>query len=250
MLPEARRGASGAAMKFSSDAALGGAATGRTGSGSRWLLVGGDNLGLERMALMLAHFGIDAQPFACDPANARHRPVLCDARQRETASLWINDLPSRSAPLVFIGAGTSGTRTRLIDAGAADAVSARIGAGELAARMKAADRFHQAMQGQVRLAGFSFDTGLRQVRWRGTTLSLMPREYDLLLMLARQPGLSISRDELLREVWRTEFDPGTNSVEVHVCKLRRSLSMLRGGVWIETVRNRGYRLVEAAASGG
>lgn len=240
----------GAAMKFPSDAALGGAAAGQAGTASPWLLVGGDGQEQERLALVLARFGLDAQPFAREPGEARHRPVLCDFRQRDVARLWINDLRLRSAPLLFIGAGTGGARARLIEAGAADAVSARIGPGELAARMKAADRLHRAMEGQVRLAGFTFDTGLRHARWRDRPLALMPREYDLLLVLARHQGLSISRDELLREIWRTQFDPGTNSVEVHVCKLRRSLSVLHGRVWIETVRNRGYRLVISSASEG
>lgn len=239
----------GAGMKLPSDPACGGAASGRL-SEARWLLVGGPGEALERAALMLARFGLDAQPFARDPAEARHRPVLCDVRQRDVARRWMEDMPHRSAPLLFFGAGTGGTRARLIEAGAADAVPARIGAGELAARMKAANRLHAALRGQVQLAGFTFDTGLRQVRWQGVPLPLMPREFDLLLVLGRQPGLTVSRDDLLREVWRTPFDPGTNSVEVHICKLRRSLAMLGGRVAIETVRNRGYRLVISSTSEG
>ena len=109
--------------------------------------------------------------------------------------------------------------------------------------MQAALRSHAAAQGIVRLAGLEFDTGLRQVHWEGADMPLMPREFDLLLVLARQAGLAMSRDTLLRAVWRTAFDPGTNSLEVHICKLRRSLAALGGAVRIETVRYRGYRLV-------
>ena len=107
-----------------------------------------------------------------------------------------------------------------------------------------------ALQGHIRLADFTFDTGLRQVRWQGETLSLMPREYDLLLALVRHAGEIVSRDDLLHAIWQTPFDPGTNSVEVHVCKLRRRLAGMADRIWIETVRHRGYRLVRASASGG
>ena len=240
----------GAGMKLPSDPAWGGQAAGRAETCSRWLLVGGDGEVLDRLACMLARLGVDAQRFAGDPAAARHQRVLCDVRGRDIAKAWTGDLALRSAPLVFFGAEEGRLRAGLIEAGAADAVSARIGTAELVARMTAADRLHRLMRGQVRLAGFTFDTGLRQVRWQEMPLPLMPRELDLLLVLARQPGVSTARDDLLREVWRTEFDPGTNSVEVHICKLRRSLAALRGRVWIETVRNQGYRLVSEAASGG
>ena len=205
---------------------------------------------MERLALSLARFGVDAQPFMGDPAQARHRPVLCDARARASMRAWLADVPWRAAPLLFRGAGTGGIRTRLIASGAADAMSARVSVEELAARLDAAGRLHAAMFGQVRLAGFVFDTGLRQVRWHDIDLTLMPREFDLLLVLARHAGVAISRDDLLRAVWRTSFDPGTNSVEVHICKLRRSLVPLRKAVSIETVRHRGYRLVSRDASGG
>ena len=237
-------------MEAQSDPALDVAPSGRAVGIAHWLLAGEDAAGLERIALALSRYGVDCQPFQRGPAQVRHKPVLCDVRNRAQTRLWIEELPWRSAPLLFVGVSGAGARARLIEAGAADAMSARIGPGELAARLKAADRLHAAQQGLVRLAGFDFDTGLRQARWQGLVLPLMPREFDLLLVLARHAGDAISREDLLHAVWRTRFDPGTNSVEVHVCKLRRSLAPLRGRIWIETVRHCGYRLVSNAASEG
>ena len=237
-------------MKLASDPALGGAPTGRGAGTERWLIAGSEIEALERMALALSRFGIDGQPWLHGPDTARHRLVLCDARHKGQVQPWIDDMTRRSAPLLFIGVSAAGVRARLIGAGAADALSARIGPFELVARLKAAERLHAAQQGRVRLAGFDFDVGLRQARWQGTVLPLMPREFDLLLVLARRAGVPVSRDDLLRAIWRTPFDPGTNSVEVHICKLRRSLRSLSGAVRIETVRHRGYRLVCGAASGG
>ncbi|PXW78482.1 transcriptional regulator [Blastomonas natatoria] len=230
-------------MKQVSNPAPGGAPHSQNTEDSRWLLAGSDSASLERLALMLTRFGVDTQPYSRDPAMVRHRRVVCDARDRKHARLWAAELSARSAPLLFVGVRAAFGRASLIDAGAADALCARIAPGELAARLRAADRLHAAQQGLVRLAGFEFDVGLRQARWQGMALALMPREFDLLLALARQFGSVVSRDDLLRAVWRTAFDPGTNSVEVHICKLRRSLSVLEGSAEIETVRHGGYRLV-------
>lgn len=237
-------------MRFDTDPALGGPSGPWALAQGVWLLTGPDRLAMERMALALSRFGIDAQPFSEPPARARHSPVLCDMRLRGAARAWLDDLPRRAAPLVFVGVSAAMARARLIRCGADDAVSARVAVAELAARMQAALRVHAAAQGIVRLAGLQFDTGLRQVRWRGRDIPLMPREFDLLLVLARHVGTAISREALLRAVWRTSFDPGTNSLEVHICKLRRSLAGLGDSVRIETERNQGYRLVcapEAAA---
>lgn len=247
-------------MKFPSVPALGGASSascaptgaspGVVPSARRWLIAGPIPDALERMALTLSRFGIDGQPWPGGPEAVRHRLVLCDARQRDQAQPWVDELPRRTAPLLFIGLGAAGARARLIAAGAADALPARVGPQELVARLAAAERLHAAQLGLARLAGLDFDLGLRQVQWQGRLLPLMPREFDLLLVLSRQAGLPISRDDLLRAVWRTSFDPGTNSVEVHICKLRRSLASLQGAVWIETVRHRGYRLVSKGLSRG
>lgn len=242
-------------MNFASDPAwASGMATGPKAAGERrqrhWLIAGAAPVALEQMALTLSHFGIDAQPWLGNADAARHRLVLCAVRHRSEVQPWIAELPRRSAPILFIGQSSAGARARLIAAGAADALSARISPRELVARLAAAERLHAAQQGLVHLAGLDFDMGLRQLWWQGRAIPLMPREFDLLLMLARQAGVPISREDLLLAVWRTPFDPGTNSVEVHICKLRRSLGALREAVRIETVRYRGYRLVSEPVSGG
>jgi DNA-binding response OmpR family regulator len=68
------------------------------------------------------------------------------------------------------------------------------------------------------------------------------RETALLAAFLRHPGEVLSREELLRQVWEIEFDPGSNVVEVYVSALRRKLGM----EVIETVRGRGYRLRASA----
>lgn len=56
-------------------------------------------------------------------------------------------------------------------------------------------------------------------RW----LSLHPREFELLWRLAQEPGKCLSKRQLLADVWRITFEPHTNSVAVHVARVRAKL---------------------------
>jgi len=75
-------------------------------------------------------------------------------------------------------------------------------------------------------------------------LSLRPREFDLLVALARDPGVVLTRDALLENVWGTDFPGETRTVDVHVAELRKALAP--DGPEIETARGYGYRMVPAA----
>ncbi len=57
-------------------------------------------------------------------------------------------------------------------------------------------------------------------RW----LSLHPREFELLWRLAQQPGERVTRRQLLADVWRINFEPETNSVAVHIARVRAKLA--------------------------
>jgi DNA-binding response OmpR family regulator len=84
------------------------------------------------------------------------------------------------------------------------------------------------------------DLTRRHVRLRDRVLRLTPIEFSMLGYLA-QAGRPVSREELLRELWGCRFDPGTNSVAVHV-------SRLRGKIGRDAIATAGdsYRLALAA----
>ena len=92
------------------------------------------------------------------------------------------------------------------------------------------------------------DVARRHATLCGTVLSLKPKEFDLLAYLARHPGIVLSRDALLREVWGYEFPVDTRTVDVHVRWLRQKVeddpAQPRR---IETVRGYGYRFVSDPA---
>ena len=89
---------------------------------------------------------------------------------------------------------------------------------------------------RVELGELVIDVAARRVRRRGQPIWLTPIEFALVAFLIRARRF-VGRDELLREVWGTTFDPQTNAVAVHVSRLRRKL----GHGAIETGPD-GYRI--------
>ena len=76
----------------------------------------------------------------------------------------------------------------------------------------------------------------------GEPIELTAREFGLLERLARAPGRVFTRAQLLEQVWNSNFDPGTNLVDVYVQRLRRKVDGDRPEKLIETVRGVGYRI--------
>jgi len=80
-------------------------------------------------------------------------------------------------------------------------------------------RFRQV--GEVTLDLFHRD-GRVDDHW----LAFHPREFEVLWRLAEEPGLRVSKRQLLIDVWRIEYEPDTNSVAVHVARIRGKLEPL------------------------
>jgi DNA-binding response OmpR family regulator len=72
----------------------------------------------------------------------------------------------------------------------------------------------------------------------GNEVELRPKEFDLLAALASQPGSVISREQLLSEVWDTNYYGSTKTLDMHISALRRKV----GETSITTIRGLGYRL--------
>lgn len=82
----------------------------------------------------------------------------------------------------------------------------------------------------------------REVRVAGKQVALTRTEFDLLDHLVSRPGVVVGRDELLREVWASDFIPdNTHVVDVHLANLRRKLRRSADNEWIRTIRGVGFR---------
>jgi DNA-binding response OmpR family regulator len=94
--------------------------------------------------------------------------------------------------------------------------------------------------------GLFVDAARRVVRVDGVPVDLTALEFNLLAVLARDPGVVVGRQTLLDRVWGPDFIADDHLVDVHIGNLRRKLGDDPGRPrFIETVRGVGYRLREA-----
>jgi DNA-binding response OmpR family regulator len=95
-------------------------------------------------------------------------------------------------------------------------------------------------------AGLEIDEGRRTIRVDGSPVELTALEFDLLAVLARDPGVVVRRQAVLDQVWGADFMSDDHLVDVHVANLRRKLGDDPAHPrFVETVRGVGYRLREA-----
>jgi DNA-binding response OmpR family regulator len=112
-----------------------------------------------------------------------------------------------------------------LDAGADDYVTKPFRLAELLARVRAHLRGPKADQRpeQINAGDLHIDVAARRA-WLGThELALRPREHDLLVLLASEPGRVATRERIMEEVWDEHWYGSTKTLDVHVSSLRRKL---------------------------
>jgi DNA-binding response OmpR family regulator len=127
-----------------------------------------------------------------------------------------------------------------LNAGADDYIAKPFGLGELLARIRALLRRVGPQSEDVVVVGdLLLDPLARTAHRRDQPLDLRPREFDLLLLLARNAGRVVPRDRILAELWRDHWGGATKTLDMHVSTLRRRLGEPD---MITTFRGVGYRL--------
>jgi DNA-binding response OmpR family regulator len=114
--------------------------------------------------------------------------------------------------------------------------------GELALRAKvvASRSGRQRASSNIQVGELTVDTDRYEVRVSGQKVDLTYKEYELLRVLATNPGRVFSREVLLRTVWEYDYFGGTRTVDVHIRRLRSKIQDVKHR-FIETVWNVGYR---------
>jgi DNA-binding response OmpR family regulator len=162
-------------------------------------------------------------------------------------------------PIVMVTARTTEVEKVLgLEMGADDYIAKPFGIAELTARVKALLRRMDTLATTAGTAAQPIDLApsvridptSRQVTVRGKTVSLTPKEFDLLLHFARNPGRVYSRSQLLDAVWGYSHEGYEHAVNCHINRLRSKIETDQARPeLLLTVWGVGYKLAEPAATG-
>ncbi|MEW1776468.1 response regulator [Streptomyces sp. NPDC086777] len=131
--------------------------------------------------------------------------------------------------LVLSARHSSDEKVEALDAGADDYVTKPFGMDELLARLRAAVRRAEPVDGGgeddvlVETEGFTVDLAAKKVNRAGRDVRLTPTEWHLLEVLVRNTGRLVSQKQLLQEVWGPSYGTETNYLRVYMAQLRRKL---------------------------
>ena len=152
-----------------------------------------------------------------------------------------------SAVLMLTARDAVPDRVEGLEAGADDYLVKPFAFQELLARVRALARRPAMMSSPtIDAGGLSLDGAARRVSVHGAEVALSRREFDVLALLARHPGQTLTKEQIGTQVWGWEAESG-NLVEVYVARLRRKLDDPDGARYITTVRGVGYRFEGAPA---
>src|SRR5207302_7598725 len=129
-----------------------------------------------------------------------------------------------------------------LELGADDYVVKPFGTRELIARIRAVTRRASSSPepAPVQTVGeLTIDQRTRRVALGADDVALTPKEFDLLVLLAADPGAVVTRTQIMEEVWDPHWYGPTKTLDVHIAALRRKLG---DPTLIETVRSVGFRL--------
>ena len=143
-------------------------------------------------------------------------------------------------PVIFITAKNSVTdRVRGLRMGADDYIVKPFEILELLARVDVVLRRYNKVDTLMEIGGLTIDTRSMQVRRDGEEISLTKKEYDLLLLFARNPGTALYRETIYERVWGGDFTGESRTVDLHIQRLRKKVGWEKQ---LKAVSKVGYRL--------
>ena len=167
------------------------------------------------------------------------------------ARAWRAQPRTRELPIIMLTArAEEADKIAGLDAGADDYLTKPFSANELLARIRAVlrRRSPEALDSAVTIGALTIDPATRRVTSQGREVKVGATEFRLLHFLMTHPERVHSRAQLLDRVWGDHVFIEERTVDVHVKRLRESLSGVACQHMIETVRGAGYRMTNAQAA--
>ncbi|HZH01320.1 MAG TPA: response regulator transcription factor [Flavisolibacter sp.] len=154
--------------------------------------------------------------------------------------------------MILTGHADESDKVLALELGADDYVTKPFGVLELMARVKAllrrASKNIPKEQNEVKAFHFKemeIDSYKMKATFKGQRLELTPKEFDLLLLLASNPGKTFSRHDLLEQIWGYAFEGYEHTITSHINRLRIKIeSDLHHPQYILTSWGKGYRFSE------
>jgi DNA-binding response OmpR family regulator len=207
----------------------------------------GANLEREGYAVSIARTGTEGlERASTGQADLSILDLMLPGLSGYTVLQRLRDLGDGTPVLIMTARGTEDEKLRGFGLGADDYVVKPVGLREILARVRALLKrggTPKAVRPEVRVGDLTIDFAAHVVRRDSATITLRPKEFDLLAALVRHRGRVVSRADLLSEVWG--YLPGTESrtVETHLAALRSRLGDdPKAPRYILTIRGAGYRL--------
>ncbi len=148
-------------------------------------------------------------------------------------------------PVIFCTARTEEENAAdILRLGADDFIPKPIRYMEFMARVQALLRRRKSVRpGPLRIGGIEMDLEGRRVSLAGVEVDLTQREFDLAVVLLRNIGRVLPREELLASVWVRDNEVDTRTVDTHASRLRKKLGLAgESGLMLTSVYGQGYRL--------
>ncbi len=146
-------------------------------------------------------------------------------------------------PIILVTAKTTELdKVKGLDIGADDYLTKPFGVMELISRVKALLRRSRALQDdkQMVLGDITLDSERREVHVGGDLCELTFKEFELLKLLMVNAGIVLHRDTIMSDVWGTDYEGESRTLDMHIKTLRQKLG--EAGNMIKTVRNVGYKM--------
>ena len=146
-------------------------------------------------------------------------------------------------PIILVTAKTTELdKVKGLDIGADEYLTKPVGVMELISRVKALLRRSRALQDdkQMVLGDITLDSERREVHVGGELCELTFKEFELLKLLMVNAGIVLHRDTIMSDVWGTDYEGESRTLDMHIKTLRQKLG--EAGNMIKTVRNVGYKM--------